>query len=63
METLSALPTLWEGNIPVTGGFHSQNPHKKEFDVIYVFELTKLFNKQLNNRFLIAIVPNLQTHM
>ena len=33
METFSALLALYEGNPPVTGGFPSQRPGTRSFDI------------------------------
>ena len=35
METFSALLALCEGNLPVTGGFPSQRPVTRSFDVFF----------------------------
>ena len=46
METFSALPaTLW-GNPPVTGGFPSQKPMTRNFDVFFDLRLNKRLSKQ-----------------
>ena len=36
METFSALPALCQGNPSVTGGFPSQRPAKRSFDVFFI---------------------------
>ena len=35
METFSALLALYEGNPPVTGGFHSQSQVTRSFDAFF----------------------------
>ena len=47
METFSALLTLCEGNPPVTGGFPSQRPVTRSFDVFFDPRLNKRLSKQL----------------
>ena len=37
METFSTLLALCEGNMPVTGGFPSQNPATRSFDVFFFY--------------------------
>ena len=46
MKTISALLALWEGNPPVTGGFPSQRPVTRSFDVSLDLRLNKRLNKQ-----------------
>ena len=46
METFSALLTLCEGNPSVTGGFHSQRPATRSFDVFFDLCLNKELCKQ-----------------
>ena len=46
METFSALPTLCGGNPPVTGGFSSQRPVTRSFDVFFDLRLNKRWNKK-----------------
>ena len=40
METFSALLSLGEGNPPVTGGFPTQKPVTRTFDVFFDFPWT-----------------------
>ena len=44
MKTFSALPTLYEGNSPVTGEFPSQRPVTRSFDAFF----DQLLNKRLS---------------
>ena len=46
MKTLSALLALCEGNPPVTGGFPSQRPVTRSFDVFFDLRLNKRLSKQ-----------------
>ena len=46
METFSALLALCEGNPPVTGGFPSQRPVTRSFDVFIDLRLGKRLSKQ-----------------
>ena len=48
METFSALLALCVGNSPVTGGFPSQRPVTRSFDVF--FDLRRQINCWVNNR-------------
>ena len=50
METFSALLALYEGNPPVTGGFPSQMPVTRSFDVFFDLRLNKLSSKQSTRR-------------
>ena len=50
MEAYSALLTLCEGNPPVTGGFPSQKPVTRSFDVFVDLGLNKRFSKQTIRR-------------
>ena len=47
METFFALLALCEGNPPVTGGFPSQRPVTRDFDVFFDVRLNKRLSKQL----------------
>ena len=47
METFSASLALSEGNPPVTGGFPSQRPVMRSFDVFIDVRLNKRLSKQL----------------
>ena len=47
MEILSTLLALCVGNSPVTGGFPSQRPVTRSFDVLFDVRLDKRFSKQL----------------
>ena len=46
METFSVLLALCEGNPPVTGGFLSQRPVMRSFDVFFDLSLNKRLSKQ-----------------
>ena len=46
METFYALLALWEGNPSVTGGFPSQRPVTRSFDVSFDVHLNKRLSKQ-----------------
>ena len=46
METFSALLALCEGNLPVTGGFPSQRPVTRSFDVFFDQRLNIWLSKQ-----------------
>ena len=46
METLSALLALCEGNPPVTGGFPSQRPVTRSFDIFCDLRLNKRLSKE-----------------
>ena len=50
METFSALLALCEGKPPVTGGFPSQRPVTRRFDVFFDLRLNKRFSKQWRSR-------------
>ena len=50
METLSPLLALCEGNPPVTGGFHTQRPATRSFDILFDLHLNKRLNKQSRRR-------------
>ena len=45
METFSALLALWEGNLPVAGGFPSQRPVARNFDVFVDLRLNKRLSR------------------
>ena len=46
METFSTLLAFYEGNPPVTGGFPSQRPVTRGFDVFFDLRLNKRLSKQ-----------------
>ena len=46
METFSALLAICAGNPPVTGGFPSQRPVTRSFDVFFYLRLNKRLSKQ-----------------
>ena len=46
METFSALPALYEENPPVNGGFPSQRPVTRSFDIFFDLRLNKRLSKQ-----------------
>ena len=50
METFSSLLVLCEGNPPVTGGFPSQKPVTRSFDVFFDLRLKKWLSKQSGGR-------------
>ena len=45
-ETFYALLALCEGNPPITGGFSSQRPVPRSFDVFFDLHRNKLLSKQ-----------------
>ena len=47
METFTALLAFCEGNLPVTGGFPSQNPVTRILDAFFDLCLNKWLSKQL----------------
>ena len=49
---ISALLALCDGNPPVTGGFPSQRPGTRSFDVFFDLRL----NKRLSKRFFLSSV-------
>ena len=49
-ETFSTLLVLCEGNPPVTGGFPSQRPVTRSFDVFFDLRLNKRLGKQSRRR-------------
>ena len=48
METFSALLALCGGNLPVTGGFPSQRPLTRNFDIFWWYDLRP--NEQLSKQ-------------
>ena len=46
MEAFSVLVALCEGNPPITGGFPSQRPVTRSFDLFFHLHLNKRLNKQ-----------------
>ena len=50
METFPALLALCEGNPPVTGGFTSQRPVRRSFDVFLDLRLNKRLSKQMRRK-------------
>ena len=50
MKKVSALLALCEGNPPVTGGFPSQKPDTRSFDVSYDLHQNKRLSKQSTRR-------------
>ena len=52
METFFALLALCEGNSPVNGGFSSQSPVTRSFDISFDLCLSKRLSKQLRRRWL-----------
>ena len=46
LETLSALLALCEENPPITGGFPSQRPVTRSFDIFFDMRLNKWLSKQ-----------------
>ena len=52
MKTFSALLALCEGNPPVTGGFSSQRPVTRGFDVFFDLRLHKRLSKQSRRGYL-----------
>ena len=49
-KKIPALLALCEGNPPVTGGFHSQRPVTRSFDVFLDLRLKKRLSKQSRRR-------------
>ena len=62
METFSALLSLCEGNSLVTGGFPSQRPVTRSFDVFYYLRLNKRLSKQSTRRWYEAPSRSLWRH-
>ena len=52
VETFSALLALCEGNLPVPGGFPSQRPVTRSFEVFFDLCLNKRLSKQPKRRWL-----------
>ena len=50
METFTTILVLCEGNPPVTGGFPSQRPVTRSFDVFFGLHLNKRLSKQSRRR-------------
>ena len=50
MDTFSALPALCERKPPFTGGFPSQRPVTRSFDVFFDLRLNKRLSKQSKRR-------------
>ena len=50
METFSALLALLQGNLPITGGFPSQRPMLRSFDIFFHLPLNKRSRKQSRRR-------------
>ena len=50
MEAFYALLSLWEGNSPDTGGFPSQRPVTRCFDVFFDLRLNKQLSKKSERR-------------
>ena len=50
METFSALLDLWYGNPPVAGGFNTQMPVPRSFEVFFDVGLKKRLSKQSRRR-------------
>ena len=46
VETFSVLLAICEGNPPVSGGFPSQSPVKRSFDIFFDLRLGKQLAKQ-----------------
>ena len=62
IETFSALLALCEGYLPVTGGFPSQRPVTRSFDVFFELRLNKRFSKQLRRRWFETPLRSLRRH-
>ena len=45
-----ALLALWQGNPPVTGGFHSQRPVTRSSDVFFFLRLNERLSKESGRR-------------
>ena len=62
MKTFSALLALCEGNPPVTGGFPSQRPVTRSFDVFFHLHMDKRLNKQSRRRWFETASSSLWRH-
>ena len=62
METFSALLALCEGNPPVIGGFLSQKPVMRSFDVFFDLGLKKRLSKQSRRRWVKTPSCSLWSH-
>ena len=62
METFSALLALCEGNPPVTGGFPSQRPVTRSFDVFFALRLSKQLSKQSRSWWFETLLHSLWCH-
>ena len=62
METFFALLALCEGNPSVTGGFPSQRPVTRNFDVFFDVRLSKRLNKQSRCRWFETPLCSLWRH-
>ena len=62
METFSALLALCEGNPPVTGGFPSQRPVTRSFDILFDMGLNKWLGKQSRRRWVETPCRSLWRH-
>ena len=62
METFSALLALCEGNPPFTGGFPSQKPVTRSFDVFFDLYLNKRLSKYSRRRWFETPLRSLWRH-
>ena len=58
-ENISALVAICEGNPTVTGGFPSQRPVMRSFDIFFYLRLNKLLGKQSRRRWFHTLLPSL----
>ena len=62
METFSALMTFCKGNTSVTGGFPSQRPVTRSFDVFFDLRRNKRLRKQWRRRWFETLLRSLWRH-
>ena len=62
METFAALPALCEGNPPARGGFHSQKPVVRSFDVFFDPRLNRRLSNQSKHRWFSTPLRSLWRH-
>ena len=62
MEKLSSLLAFCEGNPPLTGGFRSQRPVTRSFDVFFGLRLNKQSSKQSTHRWFDTPLRSLWRH-
>ena len=62
METFSTLRALCEGNPSATGGFPSQRPVTRSFDIFFDLRLNNRLSKQLRRRWFVTPSRSLWRH-